>query len=120
MKFVPLFKCTDFKRTLAFYCDILDFKLRPGDTEDDWVVTLEYAGAELMLTRVEGDQRPAINACVVVDDVDLLYSIFKKRGLTSNQINSLVHLGPVDQTWGAREFYVTDPDGNTLRFIERS
>jgi len=23
---------------------------------------------------------------------------------------------PVDQTWGTREFYVTDPDGNTLRF----
>lgn len=24
--------------------------------------------------------------------------------------------GPVNQTWGMREFYVRDPDGNTLRF----
>jgi uncharacterized glyoxalase superfamily protein PhnB len=23
---------------------------------------------------------------------------------------------PLDQTWGMREFYVHDPDGNTLRF----
>lgn len=32
---------------------------------------------------------------------------------------SPVHQAPVDQTWGWREFYVTDPDGNTLRFGER-
>jgi hypothetical protein len=28
----------------------------------------------------------------------------------------MVHAAPVDQTWGTREFYVSDPDGNTLRF----
>jgi hypothetical protein len=27
-----------------------------------------------------------------------------------------VHEGPIDQSWGMREFYVTDEDGNTLRF----
>ena len=26
---------------------------------------------------------------------------------------------PIDQSWGTREFYVDDPDGNTLRFIEQ-
>jgi len=30
-----------------------------------------------------------------------------------------VHQGPVDQTWGAREFYADDPSGNTVRFIQR-
>ena len=29
-----------------------------------------------------------------------------------------VHEGPIDQTWGTREFYVDDPDGNTLRFTQ--
>jgi hypothetical protein len=29
-----------------------------------------------------------------------------------------VHAGPIDQTWGTREFYVDDPDGNTLRFTQ--
>ncbi|WP_432327650.1 hypothetical protein ACRQ5D_30765 [Mucilaginibacter sp. P25] len=32
---------------------------------------------------------------------------------------SPVHQGPTDQTWGTREFYVTDTDGNTLRFCQR-
>jgi hypothetical protein len=27
-----------------------------------------------------------------------------------------VHLAPLDQTWGTREVYVDDPDGNTLCF----
>jgi hypothetical protein len=26
-------------------------------------------------------------------------------------------LEPTDQTWGNREMYVQDPDGNTLRFL---
>ena len=30
----------------------------------------------------------------------------------------MVHEGPINQTWGTREFYVDDPDGNTLRFVE--
>jgi hypothetical protein len=29
-----------------------------------------------------------------------------------------VHEGPLDQTWGTREFYVDDPDGNTIRFVQ--
>lgn len=30
----------------------------------------------------------------------------------------MVHEGPIDQTWSTREFYVDDPDGNTLRFTQ--
>lgn len=29
-----------------------------------------------------------------------------------------VHEGPINQSWGTREFYVDDPDGNTLRFTQ--
>ena len=31
---------------------------------------------------------------------------------------SEVHERPVDQTWGTRELYVDDPDGNTIRFVQ--
>lgn len=31
---------------------------------------------------------------------------------------SPVHQGPIDQTWDTREFYVDDPDGNTLAFTQ--
>ena len=54
---------------------------------------------------------------LLVEDVDTLFKIYVQRGLdTSKKKESPVHQGPVNQTWGMREFYVNDPDGNTLRF----
>ncbi|WP_394354236.1 VOC family protein [Pedobacter ghigonis] len=52
-----------------------------------------------------------------VRDVDFLFAKFVSRGLEGKS-GSPVHQGPVDQTWGRREFYVTDPDGNTLRYCQ--
>ena len=57
---------------------------------------------------------------VDVAEVDSLFETFRARGLDpSTRPESPVHQGPVDQTWGTREFYVDDPDGNTLRFTRR-
>jgi hypothetical protein len=54
-----------------------------------------------------------------VNDVDALFQKYLSRGLDrSTKTDSPVHQSPVDQTWGSREFYVTDPDGNTLRFVQ--
>jgi hypothetical protein len=54
---------------------------------------------------------------VFVDDVDERYMTFCARGLdTTKRPESPIHTAPVDQTWGLREFAVTDPDGNGLCF----
>jgi uncharacterized glyoxalase superfamily protein PhnB len=45
-----------------------------------------------------------------VDDVDHLFHELSGRGVR-------IDLPPTDQTWGNREMYVSDPDGNSLRFI---
>jgi hypothetical protein len=29
-----------------------------------------------------------------------------------------VDAGPTDQTWGSREMYVKDEDGNSVRFVQ--
>jgi hypothetical protein len=51
--------------------------------------------------------------------VDSLFAKYLGRGLDfSAKTKSPVHKGPIDQTWGRREFYVTDADGNTLRFCQ--
>jgi catechol 2,3-dioxygenase-like lactoylglutathione lyase family enzyme len=120
MKMVPIFRCSNMKEALAFYTGILDFKLsEPGASENDWVVALQNGDAYLMLTILEGDQKMGIAANVVVDNVDELFAKYTKRGLDqSHKVNSPVHLGPVNQSWGNREFYVTDKDGNTLRFVQ--
>ena len=53
-------------------------------------------------------------------DVDALFAGFRARGLDpSGKPDSPVHQGPLDQTWGTREFYAEDPDGNVLRFTQR-
>ena len=57
---------------------------------------------------------------VFVDDVDERYVTFRTRGLnTTQRPESPIHTAPVDQTWGLREFAVTDPDGNNLCFCMR-
>lgn len=120
MKMIPIFRCTDMNQAITFYTNVLDFRLKhPEASADDWVVNLIHtdSGAELMLTILEGDQKIGIAANVVVDEVDNLFSKFLQRGLdTSTKKESPVHRGPVDQSWGNREFYVTDRDGNTLRY----
>ena len=58
---------------------------------------------------------------VTTNDVDGLFRRFRERGpMTPGnpEAPTLVHEGPIDQTWGSREFYVEDPDGNTLRFTQ--
>ncbi len=119
MQMVPIFRCTDLARAIRFYTGTLDFSLFPGDTADDVVVTLTNGDAALTLTTLEGDQKIGIASNVLVDNVDSLFRKYVSRGLdTSAKPDSPVHQSPLDQTWGSREFYVTDPDGNTLRFIQ--
>jgi uncharacterized glyoxalase superfamily protein PhnB len=46
---------------------------------------------------------------LLVDDVDALHDEFVAKGVA-------IAVPPVDQTWGTREMYVKDADGNCLRF----
>ncbi|HUB30921.1 MAG TPA: VOC family protein, partial [Terracidiphilus sp.] len=74
-------------------------------------------GAELQLSRHSGDGVFGSVNRVFVDDVDERYVTFRARGLnTTQRPESPIHMAPVDQTWGLREFAVTDPDGNNLCF----
>jgi catechol 2,3-dioxygenase-like lactoylglutathione lyase family enzyme len=106
------------KKAIHFYTQVLDFKLKyPNASADDWVVDLINGDAELGLTALEQDQKLGINVYVRVDEVDELFKKYVSRGLVvPNNPDSPVHNGPIDQTWGMREFYVNDPSGNTLRF----
>jgi catechol 2,3-dioxygenase-like lactoylglutathione lyase family enzyme len=120
MKMIPIFRCRNMKEAISFYTGILDFQLsEPGATADDWVIALKNGNAELLLTSLEGDQKMGIAANVRVNDIDGLFQKYTSRGLDqSHRKESPVHLGPINQSWGNREFYVTDADGNTLRFVQ--
>ncbi len=116
---IPLFKCRNLKDAVDFYTCILDFELKYADpAANDWGgADLINTDVELQLTTYESDTLYGSVVNVWVDDVDGLFNKYLERGLdTSHKKNSPVHQGPLDQTWGTREFYVTDTDGNTLRF----
>jgi hypothetical protein len=48
---------------------------------------------------------------IVVDDIEALHAEFVARGVA-------IDLPPIDQTWGVREMYVKDSQGNALRFAQ--
>ncbi|HEX5970361.1 MAG TPA: VOC family protein, partial [Gemmatimonadaceae bacterium] len=69
----------------------------------------------------EGDGAFGQAILVTTEAVDADVRRFRARGLITPgdpDAPRLVHEGPIDQTWGTREFYVNDPDGNTLRFTQ--
>lgn len=103
---------------IRHYTEVLDFVMTwTEDTADSPVVDLGHEQTELQITTHESERLFGSIVNIWVEDVDSLFAKYKSRGLNpSGNPNSPVHLGPIDQTWGRREFYVTDPDGNTLRF----
>jgi uncharacterized glyoxalase superfamily protein PhnB len=118
MKSIPILRCLDMAQALAFYTQVFDFELKyPTASAQDWVLELVNGEAELMLTRLAGDQPLGQAVYMRIGEVDALYRKYMARGLSvPHRPESPVHCGPVNQTWGMREFYVDDPSGNTLRF----
>jgi catechol 2,3-dioxygenase-like lactoylglutathione lyase family enzyme len=121
MKIVPVIKSSDLERSAHFYTKVLDFQLKRPENLDlemaNGVLDLIRDGAELQLSRHAGDGVFGSVNRVFVDDVDERYHTFRSRGLdTTLRPDSPLHTAPVDQSWGLREFAVTDPDGNNLSF----
>jgi catechol 2,3-dioxygenase-like lactoylglutathione lyase family enzyme len=121
LKIVPVIKSGDLDRSVRFYTEVLDFERKWPGYEDrekaNGVAHLIKDGAELLLSRHAGDGVFGSVNRVFVDDVDERYATFRARGLdTTLRPESPIHTAPVDQTWGLREFAVTDPDGNSLCF----
>lgn len=121
MQMVPVIKSSDLARSVRFYTEVLDFERKWPEYADretaNGVAHLAKDGAELQLSRHAGDGVFGSLQRVYVDDVDERYATFRARGLdTTRRPESPIHTAPVDQTWGLREFSVTDPDGNGLCF----
>jgi catechol 2,3-dioxygenase-like lactoylglutathione lyase family enzyme len=122
MRSVPVFYSSDLLRSLAFYTGILNFELRyPAYRElalCNGVIDLICDAAILQLSMHMGHHPTPSSVNLELDDpdqVDALFASYTARGLDqSHLVESPVHLAPLDQTWGTREFYITDPDGNCL------
>ena len=121
MTIIPTVRCSRMAASIAFYTQVLDFECvqgAPHEGDPSFCVLLRE-GDRLFLSSHGGDGEFGQAIVVLSDDVDALFRKFRERGLTTpGNPESPVHEGPTDQTWGTREFYVDDPDGNTLRFVQ--
>jgi hypothetical protein len=101
---------------------VLDFDcVEHGGDSDPSVSVLMRGGSLLLLSSHGGDGTFGQAVAVLTDNVDALFQRFRTRGLKTPgnpDAPMEVHEGPIDQSWGTRELYVNDPDGNTLRFVE--
>jgi catechol 2,3-dioxygenase-like lactoylglutathione lyase family enzyme len=122
MTIIPTVRCRRLETSLAFYTNVLDFDcVEHGGDGDPSFCVLMRGGSLLILSSHSGDGEFGQAIMVVTDSVDAVFRKFRARGLKTPgnpDAPQLVHEGPIDQTWGTREFYVDDPDGNTLRFVE--
>ena len=120
IKIIPVFKVRDMTLALKHYTSVLDFVIAdPLSSVNDPVIDLINEETILQITTLESNQLFGSVANVLVDNVDVLFAKYKSRGLDNpGSADSPVEEAPIDQTWGRREFYVKDTDGNTLRFFQ--
>lgn len=106
----PALRITDYEKSRAFYVEGLGFHV-------DWEHRFEphlpvfmqvtRDGLSLYLSQHAGDCQPGGLVHLYVDDVDAWHADMVSRGVTP-------HSPPADQSWGVRDFRVSDPDGNQL------
>ncbi|MFP3861462.1 VOC family protein [Pseudomonas capeferrum] len=126
---VPELIVSDLTRSLAFYCDILGFKVEYERPEDHFAF-LSFGGSQLMLEQDWHSESPwrvgpleppygrGINLSIECPNASALVSTLKAAGYPLRN--------PVEEHWyrsgellfGQRNFLLLDPDGYLLRFAE--
>jgi lactoylglutathione lyase len=112
---IPVLHVSSSAAAEKFYCDQLGFKQSFAYRFDDAKPDPCYMGltrdeVRLHVSSFPGDGVSGGVVFLVVKDVDRLHEELKAKGIT-------IDLEPTDQSWGNREMYVIDPDGNSLRFV---
>ena len=112
---IPLLHVSKSAEAEDFYCNRLGFRrrfaYRSDETKPDpCFLGLSRDGVWLHVSSFSGDGVSGGVAGILVDDVDALHAELVAK-------NVAIDLPPTDQTWGTREMYVKDADGNSIRFI---
>lgn len=124
MAIEPFIRCSDIKKSLIFYTSFLDFVVIQAPDPDPEAFMSMYAylkrdDSYIHLSQHTGDGVFGNVIYVQVANIDRIYSEFKSNGLNIQE-KSGITMEPVEQSWGMKEFYVSDPDGNRIRFGQRN
>ena len=114
---IPVLHVSNSIAAEEFYCKRLGFRREFAHRVDDakadpCYMGLTRDGVWLHVSSFSGDGISGGAVNLIVEDVDALHAELVEKGVR-------IDTGPVDQTWGTREMYVKDADGNSIRFIEQ-
>jgi uncharacterized glyoxalase superfamily protein PhnB len=112
---IPVLHVSSSAAAEDFYCRRLgfhrDFAYRVDENKaDPCYMGLTRDGVELHVSSFSGDGVSGGVVFLIVDDVDALYAQLLAKDVP-------IDLKPTEQSWGNREMYVKDADGNSLRFV---
>src|SRR5258708_22730847 len=113
---IPVLHVSSSVAAEKFYCKKLGFRREFGYRVDESKADPCYMGlvrddAWLHVSSFSGDGASGGVVRFEVEDVDKVHAELVEKGVR-------IDTGPVDQTWGTREMYVKDSDGNSIRFIK--
>ena len=110
---MPVLTVNDVEESVAWYRDVLGFYVAQEMKLEDKLAgaSLRAGGVEILLTQDDfgkgRDRKKGVGFrlyCTTAQDIDDLAEAIESRGGVLSQ-------QPKDQSWGVRDFAVTDPDG---------
>jgi uncharacterized glyoxalase superfamily protein PhnB len=112
---IPVLHVANSAAAVEFYCGALGFReafaYRPTTAADPCYMGLSRDSAELHLSSFSGDGVPGGLVYLLVDDVDGFHEELRQVGVH-------IDMAPTDQSWGNREMYLRDADGNRIAFVQ--
>ena len=111
-KMSPLFLVADINRSIKFYTKELDFNV-------DFLYEDFYAGIikngysihlKMSKSSIKEKNKEDIDITFSVDDIESLYEEFTNKSVEVTQSLRAMPCG--------KEFYIADPDGNIISFLE--
>ncbi len=113
---IPSLGVSDIDRSVRFYTELFGFRVLDSYEAEGRMIWcwLKAGGAELMVQQLSADQQirlnPAIGQSWVIyirpDDIDATHARLKKTGIPLSELATA--------RYGAREFFLNDPDGYEL------
>ncbi len=109
----PGFTVSDIQKSLAWYRDVLGFYPKDRWESDGKLMGVEMAAGAVTFMLGQDDWKKGRGRvkgegfriyCTTAQDVDALAARIKARGVVLTQ-------EPRDESWGMRDFALTDPDG---------
>ena len=113
LRIVPDIKAPDPAKAQAFYGDILGLDVL---MDQGWITTFGADAPtkpQVSVASEGGSGTPVPALSIEVDNLEDVLTKCRAAGLSPSY-------GPVDEPWGVRRFYITDPFGTLINILQHT